>query len=152
MPFLLTRGAIWLVLDQKMFKWRTNKHDFNVVIDFLKLALINDVKVRVLVSTRTKLTKPQHQSIHITQTALSKTFKLEHIQLWSPGICMELFKFFTLILFSVFCDQNESGFFYGSSQNRLLWIKFQARQFEKFYLITLLYGAFTIFSLSSFKL
>lgn len=43
-----------------MFKWRSNKHDFNVVIDFLKLALINDVKVRVLVSTRTKLTKPQH--------------------------------------------------------------------------------------------
>ena len=60
MPFLLARGAIWLVLDQKMFKWRTNKHDFNVVIDFFKLALINDVKVRVLVSTRTKVTKPQH--------------------------------------------------------------------------------------------
>ena len=57
---MLARGAIWLVLDQKMFKWRTNKHDFNVVIDFFKLALINDVKVRVLVSTRTKPTKPQH--------------------------------------------------------------------------------------------
>lgn len=57
---MLTRGAIWLVLDQKMFKWRSNKHDFNVVIDFLKLALINDLKVLVLVSTQTKVTKPQH--------------------------------------------------------------------------------------------